>query len=999
MLNYRYPGVKPFQPSESSLFFGRETDIQDLYDLVLVEKLVVLFGKSGYGKSSLINAGLLPKLAHPKMHRNRPFIPLLIRFGSYSADNSRTPTQKVIEKLTQICPQDSHFLFEQIWEKTNTNKQTLWYYFKRIQAAKPQKFVLIFDQFEEFFTYPLEQQTQFRQQIAELLYTEIPQNLRNEWDSFTDEEKLYLSEDLLVKTLFSIREDRLSWLNTLKHELPAILHKRFELKGLNLAQAEAAIVRPATLPMSAGFASPPFRYDPAALSQILDALQASHAQNTPSVIHLQKATIEAFLLQISCESIEKKIIEQYKTTPSVRAENQAIIVTINDLPNFEKIYEDYYYRKIEELPTSSQAIAKYVIEEDLIIEDANTNTTFRTTADERKLLEKYNAKGLTSDLLRLMVDAFLLRAEPNVFGFFNYEISHDTLLAPILKSKKQRKDSEKIHAFQQRQIEAQAEAEAERLRRKESERLHALTRKTLKINKIIAAFLALALVAVVFLWQLANYKKREAQCQQYTFESLLSNEFDRTKALYLLKQAYHINPDTTFGKIYSILSDTFNAAFNPYYAASLEAHNDILTDVKISDDQKHILTASKDKTLKMWDLQGNLLKNFAAHQGKIMNVIFLDNQHFLSASEDSTLKIWNIEQTTPLHSFFENIAQKQGYVIALALSPQKNCIALGTQQRIILVPFNNDFSKNKNLFDEKKYLYLFDNEGYDQVCALTFSTDGVLLATSHLDQKIRIWRTDNGKLLKTLRVPNLYKSLVFSPDNEFLYAGGDDAQICRFSIKNNNFITWKAHENYVLSLRFLPNENILLSSSADKTIKMWQCEPLTTPPSVKAIFKGHNGEIFQIAVSNDASFFVSASADHKARVWHYNYAISKNIDKENLIDTIFSSNQQYDAFIRSGTNILHLKRQGQTSFKTVKLPFLVNDATISQQKNYIVFKHLNNIITLWDLDKEASLQKLTFEEPLLEKVGLSENAHYFFIYTKNNQVIKIPTALHYLGIE
>jgi Novel STAND NTPase 1 len=43
----RYPGVQPFRANQRHLFFGREEDIENLYDFILLEKLVVLFGKSG----------------------------------------------------------------------------------------------------------------------------------------------------------------------------------------------------------------------------------------------------------------------------------------------------------------------------------------------------------------------------------------------------------------------------------------------------------------------------------------------------------------------------------------------------------------------------------------------------------------------------------------------------------------------------------------------------------------------------------------------------------------------------------------------------------------------------------------------------------------------------------------------------------------------------------------------------------------------------------------
>lgn len=86
--NYRYPGVKPFEASDTALFFGRDRDRTDLFDLVHREQLTVLFGKSGYGKSSLLKAGLIPKLIeNPRIlmdpasgeERKIPNLPIHIR--------------------------------------------------------------------------------------------------------------------------------------------------------------------------------------------------------------------------------------------------------------------------------------------------------------------------------------------------------------------------------------------------------------------------------------------------------------------------------------------------------------------------------------------------------------------------------------------------------------------------------------------------------------------------------------------------------------------------------------------------------------------------------------------------------------------------------------------------------------------------------------------------------------------------------------------------------
>ena len=55
----RYPGIRSFERAEQALFFGRSRELAALFDAVKVKPLTVLFAKSGIGKTSLLNAGLL----------------------------------------------------------------------------------------------------------------------------------------------------------------------------------------------------------------------------------------------------------------------------------------------------------------------------------------------------------------------------------------------------------------------------------------------------------------------------------------------------------------------------------------------------------------------------------------------------------------------------------------------------------------------------------------------------------------------------------------------------------------------------------------------------------------------------------------------------------------------------------------------------------------------------------------------------------------------------
>ncbi len=489
MAQYRYPGVKPFETLDAGQYFGRQREIQDLYDLILLEKLVVLFGKSGYGKSSLLNAGIIPKLTDANEPAHRRFTPVVIKFASYTTRTAHSPVSAVQDHLLRqfgkpVRPKQWPFPFA---------TDSLWLLFKQYTNANPGRHVvLIFDQFEEFFTYPLEQQVQFSEQLAELLYTEVPQTIRDNWETLSDPEKEFLAEDIHVHTVLAIREDRLSWLNSLKGDLPAILNKRFELKGLTDEQAKEAIVKPALLPQGNDFSCHAFQYSPEALEFLLAELKKSGTDIYDH--HHRQRGIEAFLLQICCESIERRLIERAKK------KDRDELVSREDLPRFDRIYEEYYNNKINEIPEIQRATAKRLIEDELIGFNEATGVTFRLNADGRKLLTH---EGVDEALLKKLVDCFLLRTEPNTTGGFNYEISHDTLLMPVLKAKEIRLAEER------RELEA-----GEKLKR---EKEIAEERKKRRRANIVAALgVLLALIAAgasYFAYQardLAQKAEREA---------------------------------------------------------------------------------------------------------------------------------------------------------------------------------------------------------------------------------------------------------------------------------------------------------------------------------------------------------------------------------------------------------------------------------------------------------------------------------------------------------
>jgi Leucine-rich repeat (LRR) protein len=434
---FRYPGVQPFQTSDRHIFFGRDEDRDKLYQLILLEKMLVLFGKSGYGKSSLLNAAIIPLLTDPE--KRVQFVPLEIKFGNYAPGRS-APLKCMLERLGAALPDTQNGAFLQ----DEPGSDSLWHFFKRKQGDRPLRIVLFFDQFEEFFTYPAEQQQEFRWQLAELLFTDIPQALRDRFETLAPTHQDFLSETLHVKTVFAIRSDRMSLLDSMKDALPTILHKRYELRPLTRQQAEQAIVQPALAGHDEKeswrdrYDSPPFEYQQEAINAMLAPLMKTEGMEAG------QAGVEAFLLQILCEYVED-LVKKGKV-PDPEKSGQALDgnglpdITPAQLPDMNNLLEDYVHRKLDELDPARCPAACRLLEEGLLAEDAGEGR--RTSVDGKTLLGQFRQQGLTQPVLDDLEKTYLVRREPNTVGGFSYELSHDRLVAPVMKMKGERKEKE-----------------------------------------------------------------------------------------------------------------------------------------------------------------------------------------------------------------------------------------------------------------------------------------------------------------------------------------------------------------------------------------------------------------------------------------------------------------------------------------------------------------------------------------------------------------------------
>ncbi len=473
MSQSRYPGAKPFETHQQHIFFGRDEDTTKLHELIGIEPLVVVYAKSGMGKSSLLNAGIIPRVL-----AEGEYEPIPVRFKAWTEGKIETPDEIMRQTLTQKK------VVKTFLDTLIEDEQSLWHDLKERQIGEKKKVLLIFDQFEELFTYPKAAIQAFKDAIAEALNAKIPQRYRTvleqqiENDTFklTNEQYQLLQEPIDLRVVVAIRSDRMSLLNGLKDSLQTIMKNLFELPPLSIKAAERAILAPAHKPQTSegAFSSPPFDFEPSAIQKIVGFLSHDRTEH-----------IESTQLQIICQSVEKK----------VKVAGQ--IIRAEELGDLNLVIENYYYDQLKQLgDEAAQLPARRFIEQGLIFEEEER----RLSIYEGQIYKTYH---ITPDTLQRLVDAHLLRAEPSLQGGYTYELSHDTLVAPILKAKNKRLETEKQEADRLAAIEqARLQQAKEAQQQAELAQAQALAAKERRRRLLSNVLLLLSVIALaIAAWQ------------------------------------------------------------------------------------------------------------------------------------------------------------------------------------------------------------------------------------------------------------------------------------------------------------------------------------------------------------------------------------------------------------------------------------------------------------------------------------------------------------------
>ncbi|MBN2392955.1 MAG: hypothetical protein JXR84_19650 [Anaerolineae bacterium] len=858
-----YVGPQTFTEAQSHLFFGREREASALFARVLSERLVLFYAQSGAGKSSLVNACLIPRL------RASGYAVLPVGRVSGALLASVTDVDNIylfnlmlnLDNSGRAPDRFARMHLDHFLARLNSDDGRRYWYANPVAPAQHTEpptpstipYLLIVDQFEEIFTHHPD-----RWQDRENFFRQLNQAL---------------ASDPLLRVLLVLREDYVATLDPYAPLLDDRLRARFYMQCMEAEAALQAIEKPAEK-YGRSFA-------PGVAQNLVENLRQVRVYGQTEAGTGQ--FVELVQLQVVCYQLWEEA--------QARGANgrTASTITQADFPvgyidqALIQFYEDALRNVVEKVDLPEDQVRDW-FENKLITEGSTRAIVFQGE----------DTGGLSNAAADLLLDQHVLRSETRAGGRW-VELVHDRLMTPIaqanaawwqahplIQAAREWKYTEMpenklyqgeqlaaawndpdakvalvrsfLHAGQRAQEEREAAIRTE-------EQSHANYRLRWLVAALAFFFvLAVGAAIVAALMQMLQAKQLSRVARSMELAAYAQAADDPTGSLNLMlaREAalttWHTDTFVTNEALAALNFAVFNARQLPRrITLPLASHSGYVWSVAYSPDGKQIVSGSADGMVRVWNAEtGVKVRQLAGHSGPILAVTYSpDGTRIASGGEDRTVQVWDAQSGAELLK----VTGHSHYVMSVAYSPDGKRIASGSADQTVRV------------WDAQSGTEMQQLRGHTgAVFSVAYSPDGTRIASGGADQTVRVWDAQSGTELRQFTGhTDSVLAVAYSPDGTQIVSGSADGMVGVWNAETDAEVhKLTGHSGYVWSVAYSPDGKQIVSGGADWTMRVWDAQRATELQRLT----GHTDLVLSVAYSPDGMRIVSGSADQTLLLWY-----------------------------------------------------------------------------------------------------------------------------------